>query len=41
MYTLIGNTASAMDLLMYVVGGMLAIGVDRGLLLPRWRTVRP
>lgn len=36
-YTLIGNTFSVMDLLMYVIGGVLAISVDRHLLLPRWR----
>lgn len=33
MYTLIGNTFSAMDLLMYVIGGAFAIWFDRGLLL--------
>lgn len=37
LYTLIGNTFSVMDLLMYVIGGVLAISVDRFLALARWR----
>jgi hypothetical protein len=40
LYTVIGNTFSASDLVMYVIGGLLAYIIDQYLLIPGFRKRR-